>query len=91
MTRENIIKKYKWLCFLASGKFTERDFDAELEAKNPDDSGRHIQGKLTPERVALIISDAKRHKENLEKKHPWVIEEPEKKTDKSKENKKDAK
>lgn len=68
MTLENVRKQYEHFCFLASGKFTERDFDQDL-----GDEAKHIQGKMTQERIALIKSDALRNKEDLERKFPHLF------------------
>jgi len=73
MTKENILKDYKHFCILAEGKFNERTFDFELQAENPDDSGSMHMGKMTQQRIDLIKSDAKRHKEDMEKKYPELL------------------
>jgi len=69
MTKENIIKLHKHFSNLAEGKFNERDFD-----KNYGKGGSAQMGEMPPERKELIKSDAKRHKEDLEKKHSLLIE-----------------
>jgi len=70
MTKENILKDYKHFCILAKGDFNERTFDFELKAENPDDAGSTHVGKMSQQRIDLIKSDAKRHKEDMEKKYP---------------------
>lgn len=72
MTKENILKHYKRFCFLASGKFNERDFDQHLKDENGE--AKHIMGKMSPQRVQLIMSDAQANKETLERKFPWLLE-----------------
>lgn len=69
MTLDNLKKHYKYYSFLASGQFSERNFDKKIEAKNiSEEAGRHITGEMSPSRRNLIISDAKRHLENLKTK-----------------------
>ncbi len=79
MTKENVEKLYKHFCFLASGDFTSRDFDADY-----GDGGSMSMGKLTSARIDLIKSDAKRHKEDMEKKYPQLIQVKQKEETKSK-------
>jgi len=88
MTADNIVKSYKHYCFLSSGKFTERDFDSEVKAEDPDNSGSIRMGDMSSARRDLIMSDAKRHKEDMENKYPdlckpeqkeEVVEKPKKK------------
>ena len=95
MTKENVIKLYKHFCYLAEGNFAERDFDVEFPAgtSQADDDGYSRMGKFTPERRLLIISDAKRHKEEMENKkdkagnllYPYLKDEAPKKKVKSEE------
>jgi len=69
MTKDNLVKLHKHFLFLSKGKFTAQDFSQEgIE----EDDGRTIVGKLPAARVALIVSDAKRHLEELERKHPFL-------------------
>lgn len=75
MTRENLIKDYKWFCFLASGKFTERNFDYEVGAADPDNSGSLRMGKMSAARKAIIQGDAQRNKEDILSKYPWLADE----------------
>ena len=69
MTEANIKRLYEHFCRLAKGDFTERNFDQTY-----GDEGRMSMGKMSPARVELIKSDAKRHKEQLEKKFPYLVE-----------------
>lgn len=86
MTKENILKLYKHFCILVEGNFNERTFDFELEAANSDDSGSSHVGKMSQQRIALIKTDAKRHKEDMEKKYPelCVVKKEEEKSDSKK-------
>lgn len=73
MTKESIERLHKHFTFLADGKFMERDFSVETPAKRPgEESGRMSLGKMSPARRELIITDAKRHKLELEQKFPWL-------------------
>ena len=92
MTLENVQKQYKHFCKLSRGEFNERDFDIKIgedrnkeEGKEESESGITLQGKMTPQRVELIKSNALRHKLDIEKKFPQLLE-PVKQT-KSKEKK----
>jgi len=69
MTKENIKRLHKHFSNLAEGKFNERDFD-----KNYGKGGSTQMGEMPPERKELMKSDATKHKEELEKKHPWLVE-----------------
>lgn len=69
MTKATIEKLYKHFSKLAEGKFEESDFDFKLGA---GEGGRTQIGEMSPERKQLIISDAKRNKEELEKKFPFL-------------------
>jgi hypothetical protein len=75
MTRENLIRLHKRFTILSEGKFNERTFDFELTADDPDNSGRTHMGRMTPERIELIRSDAKRHKLDMEQKYPFLAEQ----------------
>ena len=72
MTQENIIKLHKHFSYLAEGNFLERDFDSDLGS-----GGISSMGKMTPERRALIISDSKKNKEDLERKFSFLKEKEE--------------
>ena len=91
MSYEYILEKYKRACNLIEGKFTERDFDSIVPAKNKGDEGGHTtMGKMSPQRKELIMSNALRRKLDIEEKFPQVIEDSkpkEKKETKPKEKK----
>lgn len=76
MAKSTVIKLYKHFCKLAKGDFTERDYDKEFNSEAPEnDAGGWISmGKMTPDRRALIMSDAKANKEALENKTKLVID-----------------
>ena len=83
MTLENLKKHHARLKWLASGEFTERDFDYTIKATdNPlgekGESGRMTQGdfvnKTGQMRKDLIISKAKRSLEIFERKYPALKE-----------------
>lgn len=74
MVKQNIERLHKHFSFLAEGTFNERDFSIEVPAKRPgEEGGRMSLGKMKPERRELIISDAKRHKAEIEAKFPWIL------------------
>ncbi len=73
MTKENVIKLYNHFCYLAEGKFSERDFEYNLGGVQGV-IGRHSIEELTPERKSLIISDATENKKDLEEKFPFLKE-----------------
>lgn len=81
MAKENIDRLKKHFEWLASGKFHEEDFRKE-HSEGPLIS----MGKMSPERRQLIISDAKKHLQELELKFPSNKESKEEneKTKKSK-------
>lgn len=69
MARSTIEKLHKWFSWLVEGKFTEEDFRKEFPAEHQEGQrGWTAVGEMSAERKQLIISDAKRHKEALEKK-----------------------
>ncbi len=79
MTLENLKKHHARLKWLASGEFTERDFDYEIKATdNPNgekgESGRMTQGdfinKTGAKRKDLIMFKAKRALKIFEGKYP---------------------
>ena len=83
MTLENLKKHHARLKWLASGEFTERDFDYTIKAnENPQgekgESGRMTQGdfinKTGQKRKDLIILKAKRTLKRFEEIHPEFIE-----------------
>lgn len=88
MTKENLKRLYKHFCILAKGDFNARTFDFELKAKNPDDAGSTHVGRLSQARIGLIRSDAKRHKEDMEKKYPELVKQEVKEPVKKKPNSK---
>lgn len=76
MTFENVQKLYKHFCKLAEGKFNERDFDRTSGTNEGEaEEGITLQGKMTPQRVALIKSNALRHKLDAEKKYPQLLKQ----------------
>ena len=89
MTLENLKKHHERLKWLASGEFTERDFDYKIKA-NDNPHGKKGEGgwstmgdfdnKMGNKRKDLIISDAKRTLKVFEEKYPEfkeiVKEEP---------------
>jgi len=79
MAKENIIKLYKHFSKLAEGNFSESDFDFHLGGEG----GRTQIGEMSPARRQLIISDAKRNKEELEKKFPFLTGKEEVKEEKN--------
>lgn len=68
MTLENVKRLHEHFTFLAAGKWKENDFDTVLTARDLGESGRTAMGKMSPERIKLIKSDAKRYLEELEYK-----------------------
>ena len=77
MTQENILRLHKHYTVLSEGDFNERTFDIELKAEKEEDSGSSHVGKMSGQRITLIRGDAKRHKEDLEKKYPDLFDKPE--------------
>ena len=89
MTLENLKKHHARLKWLASGEFTERDFDYTIKATdNPlgekGESGRMTQGdfvnKTGQKRKDLIVFKAKRALKIFEEKHPSFKEVEKKET-----------
>ncbi len=79
MTLENLKKHHARLKWLASGEFTERDFDYTIKANdNPHgkkgESGRMTQGDFRNEsgqkRKELIMTKAEKALKIFEKKYP---------------------
>lgn len=68
MTEETVKKLYNHYSKLAEGKFQESDFNLQL-----GEGGSSQMGEMPPERKQLIISDGKKHKKMMEKKHPWLL------------------
>lgn len=92
MTLENLKIHHERLKWLASGEFTERDFDFTIKASdNPNgkkgEGGRTAMGDFTPARKQLIQQDAKRTLEIFEKKYPEFKKEVKEETSKPKEKK----
>ena len=81
MTKETIQKLYKHFSFLTKGQFTAQDFNKEFG--DGEDGGFMHMGKLTSDRIALIISNAKDNLKELVKKFP-ELENKEVKETKSK-------
>ncbi len=82
MTLENLKKHHARLKWLASGEFTERDFDYTIKATdNPlgekGESGRMTQGdfvnKTGQKRKDLIVFKAKRALQIFERKYPTLL------------------
>lgn len=78
MTQVNLKKHYAWLKYLASGEFTERDFDYIIKASdNPNgkkgEAGRMSMGDFNTARKNLIKQDAQRTLKVFEEKHPEFI------------------
>jgi hypothetical protein len=70
MTKENIVKIYNYFNFLAKGDFKESDFEKEF-GKGVN-AGYDKITKLNSVRRNLIISDAKKNIEKLERKFPYL-------------------
>ncbi len=75
MTLANLKKHHAHLKWLASGEFTERDFDFTIKASdNPNgkkgEGGRSAMGDMKPERKELIKQDAERTLIIFEEKYP---------------------
>ena len=84
MTIENLKKQHARLKWLASGKFTERDFDYKVKANdNPHgekgESGWSTMGEFVnkggQKRKELIMDKAKKALEKFERKYPNFKEE----------------
>ena len=84
MTQDNLEKNHKRLKWLASGEFTERDFDYTIKANdNPHgkkgESGRMTMGDFKNNagqaRKELIMTKAKKALEIFERKYPNFKEE----------------
>lgn len=69
MAKETILKLYKHFLFLANGDFSEEAFRKEFGSE-----GFTSMGRMSPERRALIVSDAKRNIKELEAKFPYLLE-----------------
>lgn len=66
MTLSNIRRDFEWYTFLASGQFTERNFDFEIKTDRPgEEPGRTVQGAMPKWRKDLIMSDASNHLQDL--------------------------
>ena len=81
MTLANLKKHHAHLKWLASGEFTERDFDYTIEASNnphgkKGEAGRSSMGDMKPERKELIKQDAQRTLIIFERKYPEFKEQP---------------
>ncbi len=82
MTLDNLKKHHARLKWLASGEFTERDFDYKVKkSENPEGDAKHqgdggwctmgdFQNAAGKKRKELIIHKAKRALEIFEKKYP---------------------
>ena len=75
MTLENLKKHHARLVWLASGEFTERDFDYKIEANNnpngkKGEGGWCTMGDMTSMRKALIQQDAQRTLKIFLRKYP---------------------
>lgn len=73
MTLENVKRLYLHFSKLSDGNFKARDFDFVLPGKNDgDEEGRSAMGKLSPQRIDLIKSDALVCKLQIEEKYPNI-------------------
>ena len=71
MTLHNVERLYKHFSKIASGNFEESDFNYKIGKKRKgEEAGAIVQGEMSKERKDLIIGDAKRHIETLEKQFP---------------------
>lgn len=79
MTLANLKRQYERMKWLASGEFTERDFDYTVEANdNPNgekgEAGRMSQGsfvnKAGQKRKDLIVAKASKALERFDRKYP---------------------
>ena len=91
MTLENLKKHHARLIWLASGEFTERDFDYKVEkSENTPKGEKDIAGWCTmgdfegTKRKELIISDAKRTLARFERKYSTETFNPNPRDDKGK-------
>lgn len=97
MTLANLEKHHERLKWLASGEFTERDFDYTIKANNNPNGKKGENGRMTQgdfnmagsKRKELIMAKAKKALEIFEYKYPSfkVIEKPVEDKPKSKEKK----
>ena len=86
MTLDNLKKHHERLKWLASGEFTERDFDYKIKANdNPNgrekgEGGWSTMGdfinKVGDKRKDLIVLKAKKALEIFEKKYPDFVVKP---------------
>lgn len=74
MSKETLIKLHKHFSFLVNGKFDQQDFKQKFDGKNEDDGGYINMGRITRDKRALIISDAKRNLLEMEEKYPSLKE-----------------
>lgn len=84
MTKENLKKTYKHYCNIIDGTIDEQTLKTQFSSIDPKHG-------IPQERVDLIKADAKRHKEDIEKKHPDLIKEFTKKETPKTETKKSTK
>lgn len=80
MTLENLKKHHARLVWLASGEFTERDFDYKIDANdNPNgkkgEGGWSTMGDMSSARKRLIQQDAQRTLKIFLRKYPEFVEE----------------
>jgi len=93
MTLENLKIHHARLKWLASGEFTERDFDFTIDAnENPNgkqgEKGWTTMGDMNSERRQLIMGDAKLALERFEAKYPsFKKPEPEEEEEEEEEEK----
>lgn len=82
MTLENLKKHHARLKWLASGEFTERDFDYKIAASENTPKGEKevagwcTMGEMSSQRKALIQQDAQRTLKIFEIKYPEFAEKP---------------
>lgn len=75
MTLENLKKHHAYLVWLASGEFTERDFDYKIAASENTPKGEKevagwcTMGEMSSKRKQLIQQDAQRTLARFEKKY----------------------
>ena len=73
MTKENVISLYQHFARVAKGEY---NLDMKFSRVNYQaEKGRGV----TPEKKELIKTDALRHLQKMEEKHPWLkdLEKPE--------------
>lgn len=83
--KDTILKLHAHFKWIASGDFTERDFEFTLPGKNKGDvAGKSSMGDINAKRKQLMQEDAERHLDALETKFPELTQEPKKEVKKAK-------